>query len=158
MTAWWLLEAPWKVIAQRPVARFTKLWSISRGRGPIVPSPFTPPGTGAAVPRTIPLGSVNQKETSSPAVKPVALKVMVVPTVPVLGVAVPLTLPEVSQLVVWAKALPVETNVASNSATSIVVNLVCLDIIPPDEKIRCGCKQTEWFDSALSTSNICANL
>src|SRR6266496_3615390 len=97
MIAWWWLLAPSKVSAQRPCPRPTIDESMGNGK-PVVPSAPTPPGTGWAVPATSPLGSVNQNETSSPGVKPVALNTMVVPGPPELGVADPFTLPDASQV------------------------------------------------------------
>jgi hypothetical protein len=106
MMAWWWLDAPSKVIAHLPVPMARKFWVMGNGSGPIVPSGFTPPGIGWAVPTTAPPGVVNQNETASPPVKPVAVNVMVVPTVPYGGEAAPLTLCEVSHETVCAIALP----------------------------------------------------
>src|SRR5438046_839835 len=63
----------------------------------MVPSGLTPLGMGAGVPITTPCGVVNQNDTASPGVKPVAVKTTVMPAVAVLGCAPPFTLPDTSQ-------------------------------------------------------------
>src|SRR6476469_5781659 len=84
-------------MAQRPICVPNRVAVSVNGTGPTVPSGFTPPGMGCAVPMTLPFGAVNQKETASRGWKPRALKVMVSPTLPLLGVACPFWLPETSQ-------------------------------------------------------------
>ncbi len=76
-----LLVAPWKVIAHLAGANYTNSRGIVR-RSETEPSGATPPLTGLAPPNISCWAVVNQNDTSSPVLKPVALKIIVVPVVP----------------------------------------------------------------------------
>src|SRR5690349_13233102 len=115
-------------MAQRPVLKSIRLCGMRKGSGPIVPSGLTPLGIGAGVPMTTLFGAVNQNETDSPGVKPVAVKVMTVPAVPVVGTAVPLTVPVISQSAAAACTQAKLSSRANNPARSRVL----IDIyLPP---------------------------
>src|SRR5215210_2165560 len=97
----------------------------------MVPSPFTPPGTGLAVPSTEPSGNVNQNETSSPGVKPRAVITTTSPARPPVGTASPFLLPEVSQPTGVFAGTGVLVGIAGGGATmGVAVGKVTVGVGP----------------------------